>query len=498
MSTEKSRNLGIDILCCFGVMLLLGLQYIKNIGYFAEPIISWAAAAPIAGRWLCLSGAMVLSAGTGYILGGKKFSMGYFRIFIRLVYVYIVCGLCAIGLRLTFLHEELSLEDIVQSFLQFTTTETGKFAGMYFGILLAAPFINAALYGLPNRQARFFFLCLTAAFGTLQPILLINGIYLLPEWCKGLFPVAAYIGGAYLKRYMKRRHVLPLLLILFVTLAVETVLVTTLSLPSGTLSCPWLDSMATLPCLGIALCLLGLFHSKKDGKGSVHRFFAGAAGGALAALLLGDPLLSLLMPSLLERFPDIEMRFWGGCIVIPLLFTLCCVMGLILQLPLLGIRSFFENAEVEEDEEERPEKKRHKDRSDVSMPERVHTRPSTSAGSSRHSIRVAVSEPKSKVRLTQPAEELPPGQYASELPERFPQDAEPEQPQETQDIADLFDDFDDSDDVDISPEAECPTMEIPALKPGSAALKQYSKQTETKTSSNVSESIEKLIERITR
>ena len=38
------------------------------------------------------------------------------------------------------------------------------------------------------------------------------------------------------------------------------------SIGAGTLYCPWLDSLAALPGFGIALCLLGLFHSKKTGN----------------------------------------------------------------------------------------------------------------------------------------------------------------------------------------------------------------------------------------
>ncbi|MCR4646362.1 MAG: hypothetical protein K5695_13310 [Oscillospiraceae bacterium] len=426
MAADKARNLGIDILCCMGVMMLLCLQYIDTIGYFEDPVTSWATAAPIAWRWFCLSGAAVLSAGTGYILSSKKFSMGYFKIFIRLIYVYVICSLVAIAMRLTLLQEEMTLPEILQAFLRFQTTDTSSFAGMYFGILLAAPFLNAAFQGLPNRNARLLFLCLTTAFGTLQPILYIEGIYLLPEWCMGLFPVAAYIAGAYLKKYLKKRHIPVFLLVLLLLIAAETAIVTWTSLPEGKLFCPWLNSLATFPAFGTALCLLGLFHSKKNGKSSVHRFFAGAAGGALAALLLGDPLIDISMPAILERFPDPDIRYWVGLGVVPVLFILCCVLGLMLQLPLLGIRSLFRSSDVEDEaeDEDAPKKKRRK--GEVSMPERVHTKPgkSLTRSDSRHSIKVAVSEPEADLFMTQPAEELPPGMREVALP--TPPEPEPE------------------------------------------------------------------------
>ncbi len=428
MAAGKARNLGIDILCCLGVMMLLCLQYIDAIGYFEEPVASWSYAAPIAWRMFCLSGAAVLSAGTGYILSSKKYTAGYFKIFIRLLYVYVVCSLVAILMRLTLLQEEMTFPEILQAFLRFKTTDTSSFAGMYFGILLAAPFLNAAIQGLPNRNARLLFLCLTTAFGTLQPILYIEGIYLLPEWCLGLFPVAAYVAGAYLKRYLKKRHIPVFLLAMLVLIAAETAIVTWTSLPEQKLFCPWLDSLATFPAFGIALCLLGLFHSKKNGKSSVHRFFAGAAGGALAALLLGDPLIDIAMAAVTERFPDPDIRYWVGLAIVPVLFILCCVLGLMLQLPLLGIRSLLRSAEAEteEDEEEKPKKKRSK--GEVSMPERVHTKPGPrlTASDDRHSIKVPVTEPETELTMTQPTAELPPGLKEVELPPEPSPAPEPE------------------------------------------------------------------------
>lgn len=444
------------MLCCLGVMMLLGLQYIETLGYFTESMDAWGVAAPVAVRWFCLSGAALLSAGTGYILSTKKFSLGYFKIFIRLIYVYVLCSAVAIAMRLTLLQEQMSIGEILQAFLRFHTTDTGAFAGMYFGILLAAPFLNAAIQGLPTRQARLVFLCITAAFGTLQPILYIGGVYLLPEWCAGLFPVAAYIGGACIKRYMKRKRLI-LLFVLVGILGAETAVVTATSLHAGMLYCPWLDSLATLPSLGIALCLLSLFHSKKNGKGSIHRFFAGAAGGALAALLLGDPLIDITMGALAERFPSLEFRFWLGFAVIPILFILCSVLGLMLQLPLLGIRSLFQSDEAETDEDDDMPGPRKKSRSaDVSMPERVHTKPgrTSSEHDPRHTIRVAVSEPEADLFLTQPAEEIPAGLREVSFP--APPEPEPEplpepEPEETP-----------------APQHEFPTMKIPALRPAEA------------------------------
>ncbi len=475
-TTEKRRNLGIDILCCLGVMLLLGLSFFKVIGYAEAPVNSYMDALPLAARWFCLSGAMLLAACTGYVMSGRKFSASYFKIFIRLIYVYLLCGAMTTVIRYFVLHEEMNVRTIVQSFFDFTTSETGKFAGMYFALLLAAPFLNAAFHGLQNRRARQAFLVVAAMFSTLQPMLMFDGIYVIPEWCKGLFPVAAYIGGAYIKRYSKRRDIISLIIFLLSLCIAQTVVVLSVSMTKGMMYCPWLDSMASLPCLCIAMSLVGIFRSKHNGTGSGHRFFGGAAGGALAALLLGDPLLRCLLPALQERFPSLASRLWAGLVVVPVIFILGVAIGLILQAPLLLIRNAIRNHGMEESEEaeadeeadeipeeaeeeeteaeeesdegasEEPEEEPEFDEEaaaeayeedsideeeyeeeqimqTISMPGRTYSQPlpQASATSSRHTITVPVSQPEMQVRLTQPPAEKPIGVHEVKLPEQRPQ-----------------------------------------------------------------------------
>ena len=351
---EKERNLGIDILCCIGVMFLLGLQYIHATGFSAQPITDWTAIPTLSARCFCQSGAMVLSAGTGYILSRKKFSAGYLKIFIRLIYIYLTCSILALFLRSVVLDEFLSRAQEVQAVIQFTATETSRFAAMYFPLLLAAPFVNTAFYGLENRNQR---LCLfgIVSLSTLQPLLYVSGTYLLSEWCKGLFPLAGYLGGAMIQKYSKQKHSSLVIVIMTGVWICETLIVYDSSLKRGELYCPWLNSVASLPNLCIALCLLELFHSEKMGDSSLHKFFAGAAGGALSALLLCDPVINIMMPALRERIPDLIPRLWAGYLVVPIVFVLCSTAGLILQIPYHGVRNFIQNNEEEDEETEEEE-----------------------------------------------------------------------------------------------------------------------------------------------
>ncbi len=446
-STEKTRNLGIDLLCCIGVMMLLGLQYIADTGFTQAPIQGYMAALPIASRWFCLAGASLLAACMGYVMSTKKFSASYFTILIRPVYIYLVGTLCALAIRYVLLHEPLELRDTLTAVAGFSATETGRLIGMYIALLLAAPFVNAAFHGLKKRHARQAFLVVTAIVSTLQPMLYICGIYVIPVWCKGLFPLAAYIGGAYIRRYSKKRDFVSLFIFLISLCLAQTVVVLSISMTKGIMYCPWLDSMASLPCLCIALCLLGMLRSKKEGNSVGHRFFACGAGGALAGLLLGEPFLDCLAPALYERFPDLSMRLIAGWVVVPVTFIICCAVGLIIQGPVFLIRQAVRGEEEEEeasaeeeaaeeapaDEAPVPETEEEDDDSyeedfephggmpeTTMLPQSTPVQPKPYAGETnpRHTISVPVSHPQTQVKLTQPPAEKPIGVHEVELPER--------------------------------------------------------------------------------
>lgn len=420
MNFETKRNLGIDILCCVGVLMLLGLQYMDAVGFSALPMDSWTAAFPIAVRWFCLSGAALLSAGTGYILCAKKWTTGYFRILIRLVYIYLVCSALGIAMRVYLFDDFLSAEELVQTFFRFSATETTRFAGMYFALLIGAPYLNACFHGLKSKKAQLSLLLLLLLMSGLQPMLYIRDFYVLPEWCKGLFPVAAYIGGAFIRKHMKKVNFVPMLLVLLVVLALETVLVTAVSVPVGFLNCTWLDSMASVPSVCIALMLLLLFHSRKSGLSSAHLFFAGAAAGALISLLLGDLMIDAALPAVIERTSDPVQQLHYGWFVVPVVFILGCVAGLVLQSPLLIINSYLhsKDGEDEYDDEEDPRPRRRKSSPEVVVPQRTHTKPAQKKRSdTRHTISVPVSVPEITVHLTQPSSDKPAGVHETLLPE---------------------------------------------------------------------------------
>jgi hypothetical protein len=343
-------------------------------------------------------------------------------------------------MRVFLFNDFVTREDIFRTFFSFSATETSRFAGMYFALLIAAPYLNACFHGLKSRKAQFSLLAMLLLAAGLQPMLLISGENLLPEWCKGLFPIACYIGGAFIRKNMKNSSFWLMFSAMLLLILLETIMVTGQSVPAGALNCTWLDSMASLPSLGIGLLMLLLFHSRKNGLNSAHLFFAGAAAGALCALQLGDLMIDAALPAVVERAPTTEGQLAYGFFIVPVVFILGCVFGLVLQSPLFLINTYLYGTEGEEeyDDDEEDTRSRRRKRPEVVVPRRTHTQPARSEhNDSRHTISVPVSAPEQHLKLTQPSMDAPAGIYETRLPEPEPEPkpayrgkhfAEPEEP----------------------------------------------------------------------
>ncbi len=339
------HNLSVDILACVGFLFLLGLSYLSQTGYPNEwSLDSISGILPIAVRWLCLSGGMLLSVLLGFSLSPKKATPSYYQILLRPIYIYLIFSLCALALRRMILQEDLDSVTVFEGLCSFSLSTNSKIFGIYFLLIIIAPFLNATFQGLKTKKARQLFLVVTALFTTLQPMLQWGDFALLPEWTKNLFPLAGYIGGLYIRRYHKSKDRLSMLIFavllfaseVFVTYAVSTSIY-------HKLYCPWLDSMATLPCLCIAMGIACMFVSKEEGDSSVHSFFKGACGGGLGALLLGESFLQGLKAALEERFPDLSTRLLFGLAIVPIVFILCTALSMILQAPFLGLRGMLKS-----------------------------------------------------------------------------------------------------------------------------------------------------------
>ena len=164
-----------------------------------------------------------------------------------------------------------------------------------------------------------------------------------------LSPLAGFVGGAFVRRYAKNHSRFFYFFWLLVLCAAQTAAVVYICTDRGILYYPQFDSMASLPSLLTALLTLSLFHSRHRKDSFLTRFFSLASGGALCALILGETLMDFLLPSIEERFPGKLLTAGFGAV--PVIFILCGVTGMFLQIPVFIFRAVFSDDDEYEDDE---------------------------------------------------------------------------------------------------------------------------------------------------
>ena len=195
----KTRQSGLDLLRCLGLLLVNGVHsYLYN-GFYSEPQtggLMWAANSVFWVFYACNGLFMTL---TGYLKCDKPFSRSYYRSLLPILMGYLLTCVISFPIRYFFLDEKLTLFQWVEKFVTF-----GNYAWyieMYIGLLLFSPVINLALERL-TQPKQLYWLAGTMVVMTALPS--ITPLNLIPDYWTSLYPVTYYVLGAVIKKLQPR------------------------------------------------------------------------------------------------------------------------------------------------------------------------------------------------------------------------------------------------------------------------------------------------------
>ena len=191
----KTRESGIDLIRCLGLLFVVGVHsFLKN-GYYYVPQVGAVIWSANCWRWLffCCNGIFMML--TGYLKTTKPFNRSYYKSLIPILLSYVLICMITFPIRHFFLGEEQTVAEWLGVFIHF-----GNYAWyleMYIGLLLISPVINLALDSLatPRRQ-----LVICGALALLTAAPSITSYNLAPDYWTGLYPITYYVIGALIKR----------------------------------------------------------------------------------------------------------------------------------------------------------------------------------------------------------------------------------------------------------------------------------------------------------
>ena len=191
----RSRQPGIDLLRCLGLLFVNGVHaYLYN-GYYSEPQVGFLMWGANSFKWLFFTCNGLFMLLTGYLKCEKTLSKSYYRSLLPIMIGYLLTCLVTFPIRHFLQGEKLTLYQWLEKMVTF-----GNYAWyieMYIGLLLFSPIINLALSQLKQPKQLYW------AAGTMVVITAlpsITSMNLIPDYWTSLYPVTYYVIGAVIRK----------------------------------------------------------------------------------------------------------------------------------------------------------------------------------------------------------------------------------------------------------------------------------------------------------
>ena len=203
MKTAKERNLNLDLIRCVALLMVPIMHSLDHTGLYDQQLYGAANQSMIAVKTLfttCIPLYVMLS---GFLNNRKALSARYYLGLIRILGVYLICGIACLAFEQCSGIAHRSPAEMVSALVNFSCCDYAWYIMMYFGLFLMIPFLNMAYHGLTTRKQK---LVLVATFLALSVLPSLLNLYfqLYSLWCTRLYPLCYYFTGAYLSEYMPK------------------------------------------------------------------------------------------------------------------------------------------------------------------------------------------------------------------------------------------------------------------------------------------------------
>ncbi len=203
MKTAKERNLNLDLIRCVALLMVPIMHSLDHTGLYDQQLYGAANQSMIAVKTLfttCIPLYVMLS---GFLNNRKALSARYYLGLIRILGVYLICGIACLAFEQCSGIAHRSPAEMVSALVNFSCCDYTWYIMMYFGLFLMIPFLNMAYHGLTTRKQK---LILVATFIALSVLPSLLNLYfqLYSLWWTRLYPLCYYFTGAYLSEYMPK------------------------------------------------------------------------------------------------------------------------------------------------------------------------------------------------------------------------------------------------------------------------------------------------------
>ena len=322
--TENRRDFGLDLVRAAAGVLTLSVHFFLNSGFYDAPVSGGAMLAACVARMLCMTCVPLFLLLTGYTCIGRVWSKRYYWKLLPVLLTYALAGAACVAFRILWLGERWPLRTVALMFTTYGAAPYGWYIEMYIGLFLLSPFFNAAWHAL-GREGRGALTLTLVGLTALPP--LVNQLWeLLPDWWVGMYPLAFYAVGAWLRENPVRVKGRKLLLC-WLGLAVAFGIKSYVRAGGGAYALGVDDGWGSLGLLAQAVCLFSALRRAEGERvpAPARWWVARAARLALPMYLVSYIVDRLIYPVLAAAAPEAGQRIFWMWAVVPVV-TVCSMV----------------------------------------------------------------------------------------------------------------------------------------------------------------------------
>lgn len=200
---EKQRDLNLDLIRALAAFLVIAVHFMMMTEFYYQTMAGVGMYLLSAVRMTFMNCVPLFLLLSGYLCCEKKLTRGYYLGVFRVVVAYLLCSGVSVFYRWWRLGEEMSLLHAGRMVLDYSGVATGWYIEMYLGLFLLVPFLNMLWRGAESRGARKALIVTLLVLASL-PVLVNVKYSILPDWWKGIYPLAYYFLGAWFRTYDTR------------------------------------------------------------------------------------------------------------------------------------------------------------------------------------------------------------------------------------------------------------------------------------------------------
>ena len=343
MNNQK-RSSAADIIRCFAFFCVVSVHFFLNNGFYSQVVLGERMLIMTLMRSffiICVPLFLILS---GYLLRKKELSGRYYKRIFKIFLTYILSSILCMVFSVVFLHQELTLKDIIFKLLDFSGAPYSWYIEMYIGLFLIIPFLNTLYNNIPTKGWKLGLIIVFIILTSLPSVINVynfssaswwglpssSGEYnkLIPSWWSDFYPITYYFIGCYLSEYgFKIKRFLNFVLIILFTL-ISGLYTYWRSYKVSFIWGSWCayNSLFNIILTSLVfIFIINLNYDKFPRKLSL--LLKEISGLCLGGYLLSWIFDSLLYPILLKKVPTMTLRLEYYFIIVPTVFVLSLVLS---------------------------------------------------------------------------------------------------------------------------------------------------------------------------